>query len=146
MAAKGRWAGRELPATGPVWEGDRVPVVGTQGPAPCAVTAPRDPQAAPQYPKGMLHLHRLLSCANKCCHTAQTQPEPLSFNPPSKDNKDTKRVQWYIQGTTKTCFLYFFKSPKNLNTARYTAMDKSKHLVKKIVVKIAARLSNLWIC
>lgn len=76
------------------------------------------------------------------------QAEPLSFiTPPNpKGQRRYKRCNSTFKEQQDLVFCTSPKSPKILSTTRYTAMDNNKHFVEKIVVKIAARLSDLRNC
>lgn len=118
MPAKGSWAGRELTATGPAWEGDQVKDACGGYPRPCSLCChcPMGPAGCPQYPKKILHLNRVLSCANKCCHMAQGGSgwaTELHYSSKSKRTTKIQTVQQYFQGTARPCFLYFPKVSKD---------------------------------
>lgn len=94
---------------------------------------PVGPSGWPQSPKGCC------TCTGSCpvLTNAATwlrvaQPEPLSFNPPAKDNKDTNMVQWYFQGATKPCFLYFFKVSKESHYSQIQSYGQQQTLYKEV--------------
>lgn len=96
-------------------EKETEPVVGAQGPVPVLPLPCGALRLAP-VPKGTLYLHRLLPCANKCCHMAQGGSAwATELQPSRKGQQRHKHGAMVLPRSNKTLFSLLLQSLQRIS-------------------------------